>query len=76
MPDQLQMVYIVPAANGSIIAIAHYASEASEGFGKRFAYIMHTIEVLKLQLIKEWQSATLYSYNFFSYYLRISHMLT
>ena len=47
MPDQLQMVYIVPAANGSIVATAHYAIEASEGFGRRFAYIMHTLEVIK-----------------------------
>ena len=47
MPDQLQMVYIVPAANGSIIATAHYAIEASEGFGRRFSYIMHTLEVIK-----------------------------
>ena len=47
MPDQLQMVYIVPAANGSIVATAHYAIEASEGFGRRFSYIMHTLEVIR-----------------------------
>lgn len=47
MPDQLQMVYIVPATNGSIIATAHYAIEASEGFGRRFSYIMHTLEVIR-----------------------------
>lgn len=47
MPNQLQMVYIVPAVNGSIVATAHYAIEASEGFGRRFAYIMHTLEVIK-----------------------------
>lgn len=47
MPNQLQMVYIVPATNGSIVATAHYAIEASEGFGRRFAYIMHTLEVIR-----------------------------
>lgn len=47
MPDQLQMVYIIPAKNGSIIATAHYATEASEGFGRRFSYIMHTLEVIR-----------------------------
>ena len=47
MPDQLQMVYIIPAKNGSIIATAHYAAEESEGFGRRFSYIMHTLEVIR-----------------------------
>ena len=47
MPDQLQMVYIVPSTNGSIVATARYAIEASEGFGRRFAYIMHTLEVIR-----------------------------
>ncbi len=46
MPDQLKMVYIIPAGDGSIIATAHYAIEASEGFGRRFAYLMHTMTVL------------------------------
>ena len=45
MPDQLQMVYIIPAGDGSIIATAHYAIEAAEGFGHRFAYLMHTMVV-------------------------------
>lgn len=47
MPDQLQMIYIIPTKNGSIIATAHYAIEAAEGFGRRFSYIMHTLEVIK-----------------------------
>ena len=45
MPEQLQMVYIVPAGDGCIIAIAHYSIEAAEGFGHRFAYLMDTMIV-------------------------------
>ena len=40
MPDQLQMVYIIPAPDGCRIATAHYAIEGSEGFGRRFRYMM------------------------------------
>lgn len=47
MADQLQVVYVIPAANGSIIATEHFAIEASEGFGRRFNYILQTLEVLK-----------------------------
>ena len=46
MPDQLQMVYIIPAPDGCRIATAHYAIEASEGFGRRFHYMMHTFSVI------------------------------
>ena len=46
MPAQLQMVYIIPAADGCLIATAHYAIEGAEGFGRRFAYMMHTITVI------------------------------
>ena len=46
MPDLLQMVYVIPTKNGSIIAIEHYEIEASEGFGRRFSYIMNTLEVI------------------------------
>lgn len=46
MPEHLQMVYIIPADDGSRIATAHYAIEASEGFGRRFSYIVKTIEVI------------------------------
>ena len=45
-PDQLQMVYIVPAADGSRILTAHYAFEAAEGFGRRFAYLANTLTVI------------------------------
>ena len=44
-PDQLQMVYIIPAADGCRIATAHYSFESAEGFGRRFAYMMNTFSV-------------------------------
>ena len=49
MPDQLQMVYILPAADGCRIATVHYAAVASEGFGRRFRYLMDTFSVIPLQ---------------------------
>ena len=49
MPDQLEMVYIIPADDGCRVATAHYAIEGAEGFGRRFAYMMHTLAVLPVQ---------------------------
>ena len=46
MPDQLQMVYIIPAADGCRIATAHYYIVGAEGFGRRFACMMHTLSVI------------------------------
>ncbi len=46
MPEILRMVYIIPAEDGSIIASTHCAIEGSEGFGRRFSYIVKTIEVI------------------------------
>jgi len=46
MPDQLQMVYIIPAADGCRIATIHYASEGAEGFGRRLSYMMNTFEII------------------------------
>lgn len=46
MADRLQAVYIIPAPDGCFIAAAHYAIEAAEGFGRRFAYMLHTFSVL------------------------------
>ena len=46
MPDQLQMVYIIPANDGCRIATAHYAIEGSEGFGRRFRYLMDTFSAI------------------------------
>ena len=45
MPEHLKMVYIDPATDGCMIATAHYTIESAEGFGRRFAYIMHTMTV-------------------------------
>lgn len=47
IPDLLQMIYIIPTKNGSIIGTVHYTIEASEGFGRRFAYIIHTLDIIK-----------------------------
>ena len=46
MPDKLQMAYVIPAPDGCRIAVEHYAIEDSEGFGRRFSYLMHTFSVL------------------------------
>nr|MCR5576303.1 hypothetical protein [Oscillospiraceae bacterium] len=46
MADQLQAVYILPTPDGCRIAIAHYAAEGAEGFGRRFAYMLNTLTVI------------------------------
>ena len=46
MPEKLQMVYVIPAPDGCRIATEHYRIEDSEGFGRRFSYLMHTFSVL------------------------------
>ena len=45
-PDLLQMVYIIPAPDGSRVAAAHYSFESAEGFGRRFRYMMDTLTVI------------------------------
>ncbi|MCR5790721.1 MAG: hypothetical protein K6G83_12600 [Lachnospiraceae bacterium] len=45
-PDLLQMLYIIPSADGSITATAHYSFEGAEGFGRRFGYIMNTLSLI------------------------------
>ena len=49
MPDQLQMVYIIPAADGCRVATAHYTFESAEGFGRRFHYFMDSFSVIASQ---------------------------
>ena len=49
MPELLQTVYIIPAADGCRIAAAHYSIESAEGFGTRFAYLVNTLTVLDSQ---------------------------
>jgi len=49
MPDLLQMVYIIPAADGCRVATAHYSIESAEGFGRRFHYMMDTFSAIASQ---------------------------
>ena len=39
----MQVVYIIPTSEGSLIATAHYTFESAEGFGTRMADIVNTI---------------------------------
>ncbi len=45
-PDLLQTVYVLPAANGCVVATAHYTIEGAEGFGVRFSNMMHTLTLV------------------------------
>lgn len=47
MADRLQAVYIIPAADGCRIATAHCYTVESEGFLRRFQYMLHTLAVLE-----------------------------
>lgn len=46
MAQQLQAVYIIPAPDGCRVATAHCFAAESEGFFRRFEYMLHTLEVL------------------------------
>ena len=46
MADQLQTVYVIPAADGSRVATAHFSIESAEGFGRRFSYMLKTLVVI------------------------------
>lgn len=46
MADQLQTVYVIPAPDGCRVATAHYSIESSEGFAKRFRYMLDTLSVI------------------------------
>ncbi len=46
MADQLQVVYIIPASDGCRVATELFAVEASEGYGRRFSYMLHTLSVI------------------------------
>ena len=46
MADQLQMIYIIPAADGCRIAAGHCSVESAEGFGARFSAIVNTLRVI------------------------------
>ena len=47
--DVLQAVYIIPAADGCLVASLRYIPEGSDGFGKRLAYMVNTITVMQVQ---------------------------
>ena len=47
--DLMQMVYIIPAADGSRIAAAHYVGVDSDGLIKRFSYLVNTLMVIDRQ---------------------------
>lgn len=44
-PDSLRTIYIIPAADGYVIATAHYTIESAEGFGARMRSMMHTLVI-------------------------------
>ena len=46
MAPHLQMVYIIPTADGCIVATVHCAAEAAEGFARRFNYMINTISAI------------------------------
>ena len=50
MPDQLRSVYIIPAEDGCRIATAHCATVESEGFLRRFRYMMNTFSAVAAQM--------------------------
>ena len=47
MADRIQAVYVIPNGSGSIVARACYAIEGAEGFGRRFAYMVRSLNVLE-----------------------------
>lgn len=49
MPDLLQTVYVIPAANGCIVASEHCTIESAEGFGARIGNMMNTLAVIGSQ---------------------------
>ena len=46
MPDQLQMVYVIPAADGCRVVTEHCFIAESEGFYRRFDYLLDTLTVI------------------------------
>ncbi len=45
-PYALQTVYIVPTADGCLVAAAHCTFESAEGFGARFSAMMNTLSLI------------------------------
>lgn len=46
MSDILQTAYVIPAANGCIVATEHVTIESAEGFGVRMDYMMNSLSLL------------------------------
>ncbi|MBR3494253.1 MAG: SH3 domain-containing protein [Clostridia bacterium] len=44
--DMLQEVYIIPTANGTVVARMYCSIEAAEGIGARFRNMLHTLSVI------------------------------
>ena len=42
----MQTVYVIPAADGCRVAMAHYTYESADGFGARFRNMMNTLTVI------------------------------
>ena len=63
MPDQLQSVYIIPASDGCRVATAHCVAVESEGFLRRFRYMMNTFSAItcceSISLPGTWQTASI-----------------
>ncbi|MBR4579383.1 MAG: hypothetical protein IKO22_07245 [Oscillospiraceae bacterium] len=49
MADRLQLVYVIPAPGGCLVATEHLAAEAAEGFGRRFSCMLNTLAVFERQ---------------------------
>lgn len=46
MSEQMQAVYIIPTSDGCLVATAHCYIAESEGFSRRFAYMLNTLSVI------------------------------
>ena len=53
MADRIQEIYIIPAGSGSMVARVYYAIEGAEGFGRRFAYMVRSLNVLERNVAGE-----------------------
>ena len=45
-PEHLQMVYIIPAADGCVIGWVHHGLDSADGFGRRFDAMMQSVSLL------------------------------
>jgi hypothetical protein len=63
MPENLQTVYVIPADDGCRVATAHCATVESEGFLRRFRYMMNTFSAVSdsgsLSIPGTWQTASM-----------------